>query len=85
MWHGPMQGSWMSGWGWVGLFILLFWVLILAGIVFHISFLVAVARRSSGEPAPTPQETPLDILKKRYAQGEITSEQYEQMKRDLEA
>ena len=86
MWHGPMQGSWMSGWGWVmGLLVLLFVVLILAGIVFLIWFLVAVARRTSAEAPATPQETPLDILKKRYAQGEITPEQYQQMKRDLEA
>ena len=29
-------------------------------------------------------ETPLDILKKRYARGEITKEEYEKMRRDLE-
>ncbi len=28
-------------------------------------------------------ETALDILKKRYAKGELTKEQFEQMKRDL--
>ena len=28
-------------------------------------------------------ETPLDILKRRYATGEIAKEQYEQMKQDL--
>jgi len=28
-------------------------------------------------------ETPIDILKKRYAKGEITKEQFDQMKRDL--
>ena len=30
-------------------------------------------------------ETPLDILKRRYAAGEITKEQFESMKKDLEA
>ncbi len=34
--------------------------------------------RRSGESA-------MDILKRRYAQGEITKEEYEQMRRDLEA
>ncbi len=33
--------------------------------------------------APT-GETPLEVLKARYARGEINREEYEQMRRDLE-
>lgn len=29
------------------------------------------------------RETPLDILRRRYASGEITKEQFEQMKKDI--
>ncbi len=35
--------------------------------------------------AITRRETPLDILKARYARGEVTKEQFEGMKRDLES
>ena len=34
-------------------------------------------------PAPTSQ-TPLEVLKARFARGEISREEYEQMRRDLE-
>jgi putative membrane protein len=35
------------------------------------------------DPGP-PGERPLEILKRRYARGEITREQFEQMRRDIE-
>lgn len=35
-------------------------------------------------PAQT-RQTPLEILKARYARGEITGEEYDQMRRDLES
>jgi putative membrane protein len=40
---------------------------------------------SSSHHGRAPGETPLDILKRRYAAGEITKEQFDGMKRDLEA
>ncbi len=35
------------------------------------------------EPPEVEQETALDILKKRYAKGEISRDEFEQMKRDI--
>lgn len=60
----------------------LFWVLIIAGIVWLV---IALVQRSGGVAAlgVAPRETPLDILKARYAKGEITKEQFEEMKKNL--
>jgi uncharacterized membrane protein len=40
-------------------------------------------RRELRPPTPT-SESALDIVRRRYAAGELTREQYEQMRRDLE-
>lgn len=64
-----------------GIVMMLFWALIIAGIVWAV---VAVTRsaRLPGETAPQ-NESPLDILKRRYAAGEINSEQFAELKRNL--
>lgn len=36
-----------------------------------------------GKDTNNDDETPLDILRRRYANGEITKEQYEEMKKEL--
>ena len=52
----------------------------LAGFIVYI----VMQSRKSGEPGGQPSETPLDILKKRYAKGDITKEEFENLKRDIE-
>lgn len=69
-------GGWMA-FGWFTM--LVFWVLIIAGII-------AVIRWAGTRNIPSPRgtgDTALEILKRRYASGEITKEQYETMKRDI--
>jgi putative membrane protein len=57
--------------------------LILIAVVIYI--LVRISKPGPQSPLPSlPPETPLDILKKRYAKGEITREEFEKMKKDLE-
>ncbi|HBR21350.1 MAG TPA: electron transporter RnfE [Nitrospiraceae bacterium] len=78
-----MWGDWMygygMGWGWLGFILMIaFWVLVILGIVYLVK---ALAGRGS---APTKEETPLDILKKRYARGEIDREEFVKRKNDLE-
>ncbi len=65
------------------LIMLAFWVLIIGGAIWLIQSLARGG--SAGLSAPS-RETPLDTLrvKARYAKGEITKEQFEEMKRNLE-
>ncbi|MEB1083485.1 SHOCT domain-containing protein [Citrobacter portucalensis] len=85
-----MMGNWGEfGWWGMGfgfLFMALFWVLIVLGIVALIRWLM---RESQSGPAQDrgmlPRDkTPLEIVQERYARGEIDRDEYEQKRRDLE-
>ncbi|HEV8308072.1 MAG TPA: SHOCT domain-containing protein [Methylomirabilota bacterium] len=72
------------GWGFGPfgmLFMLVFWGLIIVGIVLVVRWLIEPGRRGGG--AGPEGESALDILKKRYARGEIGQEEFEAKKRDL--
>lgn len=59
-----------------GVFMFLFWGLLLLAIVFLLRFLFGkTTSQDQGSPCP---ETAIDILKKRYAQGEISKEEFEE-------
>ena len=81
-WHmGPgMMGSWGMGW-FGGNFMIIFWILILVGLVFVIRWLV----QTTGKKGDTDQRgsRAMEILKERYARGEIDKTQFETMKHDL--
>ena len=72
--HGPGSGWPMMHYGYGGWFMLLILVIVVA-IAFY--FIVQTQK------GRTARETPLEILKKRYAKGEITKEDYDRMKQDL--
>ena len=61
---------------------ILMWVIFLALAIF-IAYIFVSQSRKSGHGGQPPKETPLDILKKRYAKGEITKEEFESMKKNL--
>ena len=52
---------------------------------FMILLIVAVLYLLFGRRGGQGQESALDILKKRYAKGEISKEEFEQIKKDLTA
>ena len=84
---GMMGPGMMSGWGFPfmgGLGMLLFWLLIIGGVVWLVQSAARGAAGSSGMSAPT-AESSLDILKHRYARGEITKEQFAEMRQTLGA
>lgn len=66
----------IMGWGW--LLMVPFWALVIFGAV------ILFRRIASGDAGGT-RRTPLDILKERYARGEIGKEEYEEKKRDIES
>ncbi len=76
--NGMMYG-YHYGMGWM-LMTLVFWILLIAGVVLLVLWIVG---KSSRGVRSAPEESALDILKKRYARGEITREQYEEMKSDI--
>ena len=82
MFGGPGHQGMMDGWGWgFGILGMLFWLALLVLVVVLIWRLLDGGRddaRREGE-----RETPLEILEKRYARGEIDRDEFERMKRDL--
>ena len=70
--YGPYGGFHMMSPFGGGLIMVLFLALVFI-------VLTRFTRRTNGGPV----ETALDILKKRYAKGEITKEDFERMKQDL--
>ena len=83
--RGPMGPGMMTGRGWMwgfgmglgGLVMLAFWVALIVSVGL-------VIRTLGGGNRGRWHGTPIDVLKRRYAAGEITREQYEQMRKDLE-
>jgi putative membrane protein len=85
MWNS--WGGWMHGDGW--LFGFVFWIVIVLGVVLAAAIWGAI-RRTEGHTAEGHgvigaglRETPLDILQKRYARGDISKEEFEEKRRDL--
>jgi putative membrane protein len=71
----------MMDYGYGGIFM---WLILLALVVFLIYIFLIQPKKSGDSGGGQPEETPLDILKKRYARGDITKEEFENLKRDIE-
>ena len=76
-WGGhPMWGMW-GVWGFGMMLVMLtFWVLVIVGLIALVRWLVTQGRASRTDSA-------LEILRQRYARGEINKEEFDAKKRDL--
>jgi putative membrane protein len=79
-WHmGPgMMGGWGMGW-FGGIFMMIFWVLVLVGLVFLIKWLIQSSSRVKSDAGSS--DRALEILKERYARGEIDTAEFEAKKK----
>ncbi|MFI5323345.1 MAG: SHOCT domain-containing protein [Thermodesulfobacteriota bacterium] len=77
-----MTGTWFMNGGmgiWM-LFNMLFWI---PAIIVIVLLIVWAIRKTGGNGPKTGEDNALDVLKKRYARGEINKEEYEEKKRDI--
>ncbi len=70
-------GSYVGGMGFGWIYMIVFWAAVIAAIVYLVKF---VENKSGSDPW---LENPLDALKRRYAKGEITKEEFKRVKDDL--
>jgi putative membrane protein len=71
-----------AGWGWMiggWIMMVVFWGLVIVG---GVALVRNLSDRGAGGQ-PKGSEAPIEILRRRYAAGELTKEQFEEMKRDV--
>mgnify|MGYP005846125413 CR=1 FL=1 len=73
--YGHDETMWFGGG-----FMWLFWVVLIVVIALVIKF---VAGNNDGTMSNTTEESPMSILKKRYASGEIDEDEYNRRKQEL--
>ena len=74
MWEIPSGMGWWMGLGWL-------WILVLWGGI--IALVVWIVKKLTEKGQTTSKRDPLDVAKERYAKGEITRDEFEQIKKDL--
>lgn len=91
-WRGGNYGGWApwscgwtgsGAWGWPGMILgIAFWVLVSMAILYLIRWIVQDTKRT--RPPMPKVDSPMDILKMRYARGEISTEDFHRMGQELQ-
>jgi putative membrane protein len=75
--YGPMMNRNDGGWG---ILMMFFWLIVLIAVVVVVMRLLKEHNHNVGDMQ---KSDPLEIVKIRYAKGEITKEQFEELRKDL--
>ncbi len=80
--QGPGRWNHMMGYGgYGGIFM---WIILIV-IAVAIVYFVVNRSKTTGNSETSTGESPTEILKKRYAKGEITKEEFDRLKREIES
>jgi putative membrane protein len=72
------MGTYEHGGFFMGGFMWLFWIALIVAVVFSVK---SFSNQSGQNSTP---DSPIEILRKRYARGEINKEDFERMKHELQ-
>ena len=67
----------------MGIFGALFWIAVIVLIIWGVSQIVQADRAERRGSQRMDPESPLEILKRRYARGEVSRSEFEQMREEL--
>lgn len=76
--YGMGAGSWI---GWIAMIV--FWVALIALVVWGVSRAFPAGGGRGDTSGASPSESPVEILDRRYAAGEIDDERYQMMRATL--
>jgi putative membrane protein len=79
--YGPGMMNWGYGGWFMGIINIIFWIAVIIGIIYLIKFISSSSKQSTQESKRG--DSALDILRERYAKGEINREEFEEKKKVL--
>jgi len=80
-----MMGHWFGNYGWIGMIInLVLTIGLIIGIVFLVIWIVKELNNNNGGKQKNVGSSAIEIAKIRYAKGEITRDEFQNLLTDLE-